>query len=338
MGVRAGEGRGRGVAPVPRGGRVALVVALGALVAISPGCSSPEAKPTRKPLPPEPRVAALRVGVTSDAPPFCFRQGDRLAGIELDLAHLLARELRRGVEVVDIPRDELIDALLGGEIDMIMAGMTITRLRQLRVAFGKPYLQSGLAVLVRRSESERTRSPAAALRAAERIGVAKGTTGEKYVRDGYHGAQIFTYTSNASGVADLEQRRTDAFVGDAPTVAWYAAENEGSLLALLRPLLSKEQIGWGFRPGDDLLQSAADEALVRWKRDGTLTGVLRRWLPRWVEEDGVGPRAALGPAAGPRPDLAAALSLATRGAPGSGSARPAAPPGAPEGLPGTAGR
>jgi ABC-type amino acid transport substrate-binding protein len=231
--------------------------------------------PTPVPIPP------IRIGVTDDSPPFSFRQAGRLAGIEIDLASYLGQELGRPIRALAMPWEELIPALIDKEIDIIMAGMTITRLRQLRVAFSEPYLRSGLGVLVRRSEAEKVRTPAEALRKAGKIGVTKGTTAEKVVRERVSDAQVFTFVSNANAVAELEQRRLDAFVSDAPTVAWYASTDEGALLPLLRPLLTKDEIGWGFRPGDDELRLKADAALARMKRDRTLSGVLRRWLPAW---------------------------------------------------------
>ena len=64
-------------------------------------------------------------------------------------------------------------------------------------------------------------------------------------------------------------------------MAWYAASDEGALLPLLHPLLTQDSIGWGFRPTSRRLRERVDQALERWKRDGTLGGVLRRWVPKW---------------------------------------------------------
>jgi polar amino acid transport system substrate-binding protein len=131
-------------------------------------------------------------------------------------------------------------------------------------------------------------TPARAVERANKIGVTKGTTGEKYVREHAKDSQVFTFLTNSNALAELEQRRVEAFVADAPIVAWYASLDEGALQPLLRPLLTKDEIGWGFRPGDTDLRDQANRALARWKRDGTLGGVLRRWLPTWepVKETG----------------------------------------------------
>lgn len=231
--------------------------------------------PTPIPIPP------IRVGVTDDSPPFCFRQGGRLVGIELDLASQLGREFGRPLRVYPMTFDELTQAVLNHEIDIIMSGMTITRLRELRISFSDPYLESGLAVLVRRTDAARFKTPASVLKGSLRIGVTKGTTGEKFVRGNVSDAQVFSYQTNGNAIADLEQRRIDAFVTDVPIVAWYASTEEGELLPLLSPLLTKDTIGWGFRPSSETMREKADAALERWKHDGTLSYILHRWLPNW---------------------------------------------------------
>jgi polar amino acid transport system substrate-binding protein len=260
----------------------AAVVLAGGCAATSPPVPSPPPEPTPTPVPP------IRIGVTGDSPPFCFRQAGRLAGIEIDLASYLGQDLGRPVRAIAIPWEEMIPALVNREIDIIMSGMTVTRLRQLRVAFSEPYVRSGLGVLVRRNEADRGIAPARAVARADKIGVTKGTTAEKYVREHSKDSQIFAFTSNVNALAELEQGRVDAFVADAPIVAWYAALDEGALEPLLHPLLTKDEIAWGFRPGDAELREQADRSLAHWKRDGTLGGVLRRWLPGWepVEEEG----------------------------------------------------
>lgn len=252
---------------------VAATALLGCTAAAPP--PPPPFEPTPTPVPP------IRIGITADSPPFSFRQAGKLAGIEIDLAAYLGQDLGRPVRAIVIPWEELIPALNNREIDIIMAGMTITRLRQLRVAFSEPYLQSGLGVLVRRSESERGMTPARAVERADKIGVTKGTMGEKYVREHSKDSQIFSFATNSNALAELEQRRISAFVTDGPIVAYYASLDEGALQPLLKPLLTRDEIGWGFRQGDVELREDADRLLARWKRDGTLGGVLRRWLPTW---------------------------------------------------------
>lgn len=253
----------------------AAVLALGILLA---GCGSsrPDAPP---PPPPKPAAPELRIGVVLDAPPFAMQQGMQMVGIEIDFAMRLSSVLRRPLRVMALTWAELIPALLDGRIDVIMSGMTITRLRSMRVAFSDPYMDSGMSVLIRASLAEQYKTPAAALGGSLRIGVTRGTTADTYVQENYRGGQIFPYLSNSDGVADLVPGRIDAFVTDAPIVAWFASAHEGQLAPLIRPLLTQEQLGWGFRPQDDALRQAANDALASWKAEGFVDRTIKRWIP-----------------------------------------------------------
>lgn len=261
----------------PDGLRAILAIAV---TAIALGCAAPRPDPADLVPTPTP-VPAIRIGMSPDAPPFSFRQGGRPAGIDVDLATYLGQELQRPLRVYPMQLDELVPALLDKRIDIVMSGMTASRLRELQVDFGASYLASGVAVLARRADASRFRSPGQAIAEAGRIGVVRGTAGEKYAREHAPEAQVFAYANHANAVAELTQRRVDAVVADAPTVAWYAASDEGALLPLLSPPLTTEPIAWGFRPQSRRLRERADAAIERWKADGTLDKVLGRWLPGW---------------------------------------------------------
>lgn len=258
----------------------ARAIALVAVALVVSGCATPQPDP-RDLIPTPTPVPAIRIGMVEDAPPFSFRQGDRPAGIDVDLATYLGQDLGRPLRVFTFPYDELVPALLDKRVDIIMSGLTISRLRELQVDFGDPILRSGVGVLARRSEASRWKSPSQAVKEAQRIGVTKNTSAERYVRENAPDSQVFGYVNNTNAIAELEQRRIDAFVADGPTVAWYAASHEGSMMPMLRPLLTQDQIAWGFRPSSRRLRERVNESIARWRTDGTLNGVLKRWVPAW---------------------------------------------------------
>jgi len=250
-----------------------------ALMLLAAGCAS--SRPAAPPQPQAPAAPELRVGVTLDSPPFVMQEGQQISavGIEIDFAKRLSHDLRRPLRVIALTWAELIPALLGGQIDVIMSGMTITRLRSMRVAFGDPYMDSGLSVLIRNRLGDGFTTPAQALDGTLRIGVTRGTTADAYISQNYTGGQVFPYLSNSDGVADLVQGRVDAFVTDAPMVAWFASAHDGTLRPLLRPLLTEEQLGWGFRPQDEELRAAANASLANWQADGFVDRTIKRWIP-----------------------------------------------------------
>lgn len=224
--------------------------------------------------------APLRVGVSSDSPPFVFRQGDRLTGLDVDFALALGEALGRPIRFVDLQWTEQIRTLVDGRTDLIMSGMTVTRARQVRIAFSDPYLTSGLIALVRRSDAPRYRTRAEVLATADRVGMIEGTTGERFVRDRMPSATASVYPTVGAAVTELLQRRIDLVIHDAPILLWSMSANESDLDFCPQPL-NEEQIAWGLRQGDESLRAAVNGVLGRWRTDGTLDRMLTRWLPYW---------------------------------------------------------
>lgn len=227
-----------------------------------------------------PRPAPLRVAVTPDHPPYAFRRGGQLVGLEVDFARELAAALGRPLDLVQTPWTDLIPALRAHRVAVVMAGMTITRARQLQIGFSAPYLRSGLLAVVRSEDVARFRTARSVLATTDGIGVVAGTTGERFVREHARDAQLFPYVNAQAAIDELRQRRITVAVLDAPVAVWFASTDEGNLGVLVE-LLNEEQLGWGLAPDDDRLRTDVDAVLARWRADGTRDRILGRWLPYW---------------------------------------------------------
>jgi ABC-type amino acid transport substrate-binding protein len=239
------------------------------------GCA-PASPPTRQA--PSPTSAMIRVGTSPDAPPASFMRNGRITGIEPDFAQALADQLRRPVQLMPMRWEDLIPALLRGNIDIIMSGMTVTRARQVRVAFSDSYLQSGLVVVVRRDAASKYGTLDAIREASVNVGIRTNSTAAQWVRDNMRYATAVPYPNLEDAARELAQGRLDMFVTDIPIAAWMVSQHEGEL-QLVRIRLTHEDLAWAFRPNDTQLLAAANGALARWRQDGTLRTILRRWLP-----------------------------------------------------------
>lgn len=229
-------------------------------------------QPSVREAPPPP----LRVGVTPDAAPYVFQREGGFAGIEIDFARRLASALGRNLEIVSVPWDEQISALLAGRTDVIMSGMSITPTRSARVTFGQPYLTTALSAVVRREDSQRWPTPEALLRTSPRIGVKAGTTGEALVRQRRGDEQIVVYRRSRDAINELRGYRIDVYVSDTPVIEAAIVKYPKELVAYPREV-GKQSLAWAFRPEDEGLRRAADDVLARWRADGTVRGVLDAW-------------------------------------------------------------
>ena len=221
---------------------------------------------------------SLRVGVTPDFPPLVLKQGNQVAGIEADLAIMLGEELGRPVKFVEMKWDEQIPALLEGKTDIIMSSMTVTRERQVRIAFTEPFLKSGIVAAVRADDVANYPTVESIMNVAGLVGVVPNTTGESFVQKNFPLAQK-SYLSYRQAANELMQRRITMFIGDAPTVIWLVSENESSLGGIWQPL-NEDYLAWGIRKDDENLLARVNAALAQFRLDGRLDRVLQKWLPK----------------------------------------------------------
>ena len=78
----------------------------------------------------------LKFGTSAITEPFSFVDGSqRVVGIDIELAALIAKKMNKQLEVVNMEFGSMIPALAAGKVDMIGACITITESRSKKVLF-----------------------------------------------------------------------------------------------------------------------------------------------------------------------------------------------------------
>ncbi|WP_241255818.1 transporter substrate-binding domain-containing protein, partial [Candidatus Protofrankia californiensis] len=99
----------------------------------------------------------LRVGITTDSPPFGSMNWRKLEleGFDVDIAKEITKTLfgttDGRIRFQAVTTDERINTISRGDVDIIVATMTITCERKQKLRFSGVYYESGLRLLVRRN-------------------------------------------------------------------------------------------------------------------------------------------------------------------------------------------
>lgn len=90
----------------------------------------------------------IRVGTSSDFPPFSFMENGKHTGFDIELIQEIAKRLNCSIEIIDMPFKTILSAIQLGKIDVIAAGLSETAERKKQVLFLPPHLKADPFVIL----------------------------------------------------------------------------------------------------------------------------------------------------------------------------------------------
>lgn len=218
------------------------------------------------------------VGVKYDTKPFGYlNEKQELMGYDVDLAKYIAKSIlgsENKVEFKQVTSSNRILALNSGEIDMIIATMTITKPREEVINFSSPYYIAGQAVLVPKGSKITSMSDLN----GKKVIIIFGSTSEKNLRLIAPNANIIGFKTYTSGYSALKQGRADAMTSD-DTILMGFADADPSL-KLLPKRYTKEPYAIGFKKDASSvsLNKKVNFILKDMERNGELDKLKNKWI------------------------------------------------------------
>lgn len=190
----------------------------------------------------------LIVGIRNDAPPFGFKDKNGFTvGYDADLARLIAKGIlgdEKKVEFVPVTASNRIMKLNSGEVDCLIATMSITTQRQQFLNFSTPYYMAGQAILARSS------SKATSLRdfTGKKLIIVFGSTSEKNLRSNVPEVTVIGYKTYNDAYNALKNGKADGIVADDTVLLGFSTNDKS--VKLLPKRYSKEPYAVVFRKDD----------------------------------------------------------------------------------------
>lgn len=221
----------------------------------------------------------LRVAMTGDQPPLNARsKSGELIGFEVDLAQLLARSMQVELQIVEKPFSAVLDAVVKGEADLAMSGITITPERNLRVAFVGPYFVSGKSVLTKSQTLAAADEAADIDDPAVRLAALEGSTSEQFVKLVLPKTTLVPVDGYEAGVKKVLDDEVDALVADYPICLLSVLRHPDRGLASLLTPLTIEPVGIALPANDALLVNLVQNYLSALKATGVLEALRATWF------------------------------------------------------------
>ena len=89
------------------------------------------------------------MATNAEFPPYEFYDGDKIVGIDAEIAQAIADELGMELKIEDMAFDSIIPAISTGKVDIGAAGFTVTEERKKNVNFTDTYTTSKQVIIVK---------------------------------------------------------------------------------------------------------------------------------------------------------------------------------------------
>ena len=227
----------------------------------------------------------LKVGMSANQPPMTMtnREGG-LMGFDVDLAQALAAAMNVQLDIKVMPFGELMSALEGDKIDLVISGMSITPERTEHVSFVGPYMMSGKSILTKSSVLGQVASSEEFNNSKLKLMALSNSTSAAFVRKVAPEAKLVEVASYDEGVEMLIGGKADAMVADMPMCILSVLRfPEAGFTTLDRPL-TIEPIGIAMSKDDQQFFNLVDNYLRAYEKTGVLTKLREKWFEdnSWV--------------------------------------------------------
>jgi len=222
----------------------------------------------------------IRVGFDVGYVPFEMsdKKGN-FVGFDIDLAKMMAKAMGVKFVAVNTAWDGIIPALLTEKLDIIIAGLTITQERNLKVSFADPYIIVGQTVILSGKHKDTVKSYKDLNDPKYTITSKLGTTGEMAVKRLMPKAKYKSFEDATEAALEVAGGRADAFIYDLPTcAAFQARQGENAKTVFLDEPFTFEPLAFAIRKGDPDFLNWLNNFLRQIKHDGRYDKMYNKWM------------------------------------------------------------
>ena len=217
------------------------------------------------------KKTTLVMATNAEFPPYEYRDGDNFAGIDVEIARIIAADMGLELDIEDMQFDSIVPAVQSGKADIGVAGMTVTEDKLQNVDFSIPYTTAAQVVIV--TNDSPITSPADL--EGKTIGVLLGTSGDNYSSE-IENASSQRYNKGFEAVQAIGQNKIDAVIIDREPAKVFVSENEG--LKILDEDYTVEDYAIAIAKDNQELLEQVNASITRLKDSGKLQEIIDKYI------------------------------------------------------------
>lgn len=224
-------------------------------------------------------VSAETLRVVTDPSFVPFEMMDQetgeMIGFDMEIIREVADRAGFEIDLNTMDFNGIIPALQTGNVDIAIAGITITEEREQIVDFSNPYYDSGLRILITQNDDS---VEGFSDLEGKKVGSKIGSTSYDYlVKNLEEDDGVTPYPGSSDMYMALMSGAVDAVFYDAPNVGYFARTKGKGKVKTVGPLYEGQQYGIALKSGSEWLDEVND-ALASMKEDGTYKTIYEKWF------------------------------------------------------------
>ena len=218
----------------------------------------------------------VKIGIAAEAyPPFSSPDASgNWVGWEIDIIHAVCAAAEMQCVITPVAWDGIIPSLTSGQIDVIMASMSITEERMQTIDFSDKYYNTPTVIIGAKGVDM---APTPEGLAGKIIGVQASTVHADYVEKYFAptAAEVKIYQTQDEANSDLAAGRIDAIQADSIAMDAFLASEAGAACCDLKGAVADDPailglgVGAGVRKGEDELKAKINAGIAKVIADGT---------------------------------------------------------------------
>ena len=233
----------------------------------------------------------IKIGIAAEPyPPFASPDAaGSWVGWEVDLINAVCKAGEMECVITPVAWEGIIPSLTGGQIDAIMASMSITAERSKTIDFSDKYYNTPTVIVTAKGSGL---TPDNAGMAGKIIGVQVSTVHEAYAQKHFtDAAEIKTYQTTDEGFQDLAAGRIDASQADSIAIDAFLSSDAGKACCESIGAVADDQevlglgVGVGLRKGEDELKAKFNAAIAKVIADGTYDTISKPYFASSIYGD-----------------------------------------------------
>ncbi|MVP02382.1 ABC transporter substrate-binding protein [Paenibacillus lutrae] len=222
----------------------------------------------------------LVVGVKYDTNLFGLKDPGtgQVNGFDIDIAKAIAKKLlgdENKIELKEVTSKTRIPMLNKGDIDAIIATMTISEERKKEVDFTDVYFKAGQSLLVKKGSPIKSIDDVKGKKGIKVLAV-KGSTSAKNIREKAPDAQVLEFENYQEAFTALKSGKGEALTTD--NAILFGMMKQDANYEVVGGTFTDEPYGIAIRKGDAEFVKAVNDTLKEMKDSGEYAKIHEKWI------------------------------------------------------------